>query len=693
MHAQNITRNTQNITQNDAQGKITPSYLQEMDGLRAIAVLSVMLFHLDASWLPGGFIGVDIFFVISGYVVCRALHGRGEDGFLCIVTGFYARRFTRIVPALLVCIIATSITTILFIPEAWLSSSFQKISAAALFGISNFFVREAIGDYFSPLIEFNPFAHSWSLGVEEQFYVLFPLLFFLWVTTYRAQASLLRHCGVIVMGGCIVVSFGIAQYWHQSAPDYNYYLLPSRLWELALGALLFQLQIAGFATIRSSRLASLILLVAIAMMGAAMIIVSRDGFPYPWGLLPVFATLFAIIAIANPDANKSYAHRLLRWPVITHIGKASYSLYLWHWPVFVVARWTVGLEDVSMIIPCIGVTFLLGFASLYLVERPMRNIGTGWLRKRPGMLSNTGIVSAGMVAIAVFYFVNDSLYQRRGELTLSVTNDANLWYGSALPFANIATESQEFADRQIFLIGDSHALGYERMMHAFKNQYGVQYHLSSPTVAGWCPILNLLGSLTYSEACEEFVDETIEFVKKQARAGDVVFFASLRVARIGDQMGQRDPHTMLAHMNGQEISARRQQSITEAIMIIQLLADVGVHIIIDQPKPVFPAAAFRCVDWFNKNNPDCVEGLEVSRDFMLNYRAPATRALETIAEQFPNVTIWDPLPILCPGKVCKVHDENGLPLFFDTDHLSGHGNDVLYPEFQDMIFSLWEDVL
>lgn len=147
-------------------------YIPAIDGIRAIAVLAVMVYHLNASWLPGGFAGVDVFFVISGYVVARSLAGRTNEPFGRFLLGFYSRRIRRIVPALLVCLLATTMLTILFIPESWLSSTTSQVGLYAFFGLSNFALVWFQDDYFSPRAEFNPFVHTWSLGVEEQFYSL-----------------------------------------------------------------------------------------------------------------------------------------------------------------------------------------------------------------------------------------------------------------------------------------------------------------------------------------------------------------------------------------------------------------------------------------------------------------------------------------------------------------------------------------
>ena len=152
------------------------SYIPGIDGLRAIAVLSVALYHFDHTLLPGGFTGVDVFFVISGYVISKSLAASNSTNCAAFILGFYKRRILRIVPALLFFLIITSIASSLFVPDAWLSASNKRTAISAFFGVSNFYLVRSADGYFSDRIPFNPFVHTWSLAVEEQFYLFFPLI-------------------------------------------------------------------------------------------------------------------------------------------------------------------------------------------------------------------------------------------------------------------------------------------------------------------------------------------------------------------------------------------------------------------------------------------------------------------------------------------------------------------------------------
>ena len=169
------------------------AYIRGIDGLRALAVIAVMLFHIKPSLLPGGFSGVDVFFVISGYVISGSLVRYSNCNFLDYIIGFYARRIVRIIPALIICLLVVSIVTTLFVPDSWLSSTISKTGLFAFIGLSNYALIWFNDGYFSPRADFNPFTHTWSLGAEEQFYAIFPLIMFVWIK-YNERKNFLGAC-------------------------------------------------------------------------------------------------------------------------------------------------------------------------------------------------------------------------------------------------------------------------------------------------------------------------------------------------------------------------------------------------------------------------------------------------------------------------------------------------------------------
>lgn len=215
---------------------VAARYLPGVDGLRAVAVVAVVLFHLNERLLPGGFVGVDVFFVISGFVVALSALEQRSRTLPNFLGWFYARRAIRILPALIVCLLVSSLMSMLFIPNGFYGTMNNKTAAAAFLGISNIILTVFSDGYFDPTTEYNPFAHTWSLAVEEQFYILAPLLIFaacrqkmgspgrrrvVWTVAALAFASLLAAAVLTVL-------------W----PRFAFFMLPSRFWELAAGVLL-----------------------------------------------------------------------------------------------------------------------------------------------------------------------------------------------------------------------------------------------------------------------------------------------------------------------------------------------------------------------------------------------------------------------------------------------------------------------
>ena len=210
------------------------NYRPEIDGLRAFAVLAVIINHFSKDILPGGYLGVDIFFVISGYVITSSLHGRYSQSFRDFISGFYERRIKRLVPALSVFVLIMSIGICLFNPEPQDS---LETGLAALFGLSNFSLLAQSTDYFAYSTELNIFTHTWSLGVEEQFYILFPLL--VWLSGFGQQAKNGSRNLFLLVGSLSIASFiGFIHLNNNNQPA-AYFMMPSRFWEMASGCLIF----------------------------------------------------------------------------------------------------------------------------------------------------------------------------------------------------------------------------------------------------------------------------------------------------------------------------------------------------------------------------------------------------------------------------------------------------------------------
>jgi peptidoglycan/LPS O-acetylase OafA/YrhL len=347
------------------------SYIPAIDGLRAIAVLSVLLFHARASLLPGGFSGVDVFFVISGYVISSTLAREKQPNFFSFATHFYARRIVRIYPALVVCLVLVGVATTMLVPPSWLSQAADLTAKRAFFGLSNFALVWYNDGYFSPRVEFNAFTHTWSLAVEEQFYLVFPIVFYIWLR-YRDRKVFWGRVANWLLVALSIASLALSWFETSADPERAFYLLPSRFWELACGALLFMLHSRGKCVPRSVGAVELSVLMGLVLVACGAFFSDRKLFPFPWAGLSVAGASLVIAGVGHSVGKRSIVALILENRIMVYIGKISYSLYLWHWPVFVLSRWTVGMEKPMAILCAVALSVCLSVISFHFVERPIR---------------------------------------------------------------------------------------------------------------------------------------------------------------------------------------------------------------------------------------------------------------------------------------------------------------------------------
>lgn len=424
-------------------------YRPAIDGLRTIAVLSVVIFHFQRDWLPGGFVGVDIFFVISGFLITRILAVEIGNGDFSLAR-FYKRRIARIMPAFMVVLVATGIAALFVYTDRDIASLGANIVAAAFSVINVKLLLQ--GDYFTLSALSQPLLHYWSLAVEEQYYLVFPLLLFGFA---RVRGGMLFGTLVLLVGslvGCVLLT----PVNHEAA----FYLLPTRAWELLGGSLL---GIVAFERWQPSRaLSTLISLAGIALIAVSFIVIHEGpSFPGTLAILPVVATML-LISQAHTAANP--VNRVLSWSPCVWIGKLSYSIYLCHWPIFSLVGYAMFLADPLLTgLVKVGLLIVASVALHYIVERPMRRLINGWRRN----LVVFGATLALMVAAAL------AGYQMRETYYLAASNDH---------IADGGLFIDRGADRTVMLIGDSHAAMHARQLSRVTGELGLNLRiLASPS--------------------------------------------------------------------------------------------------------------------------------------------------------------------------------------------------------------------
>lgn len=335
-----------------------PHYRPEIDGLRALAILSVAFFHAEMGF-EGGYAGVDIFFVISGFLITSILYSDAQSGQASLVQ-FWERRVRRIFPALSAVLLFCIVVGYLIYFPANLVELGQQVRAQSVFGSNILFYLQS--GYFDTSSELKALLHTWSLAIEEQFYVLFPLLFF---TLYRLKRDYLLP----VIAAFAVLSLGLSIYWiSKDAQDAAFYLLPARAWELMVGALLALYRPANPMPRKIAEWVGMAGLAAILYT----VIFFDNGTPFP-GAAALLPTLGAAAIILASAAGEIRIARYLSYRPLVFIGLVSYSWYLWHWPVIAIARYLPYIKFNALTgFACLVISFGLAVLSWKYIERPFR---------------------------------------------------------------------------------------------------------------------------------------------------------------------------------------------------------------------------------------------------------------------------------------------------------------------------------
>jgi peptidoglycan/LPS O-acetylase OafA/YrhL len=344
----------------------------DIEGLRAVAVLSVVIFHFGVEALSGGFVGVDVFFVISGYLISGLLLNELERTGSVDLWRFYGRRARRLLPVALLVMAVTLLVALVLLAPAEQIFAAKGALASSLYA-SNFWFMTLLADYFAPESALNPFLHTWSLSVEEQFYMVWPtLLLVLW--RWRPNVRMVA----IAMGALTVLSFALCLWLSYRKQSWAFYASPARAWEFGVGALAVLRPVTDWA--RRSRIAVPLGWLGIAALCATFLLLTEDArFPGWIAVVPALATVAVLVSGASGQRGSPAA--LLELPVMQWLGKHSYSIYLWHWPIVVYATILEVTDPVTKIAICSALTLACAAAGFRLLEHPVRV--SGWLAAQP----------------------------------------------------------------------------------------------------------------------------------------------------------------------------------------------------------------------------------------------------------------------------------------------------------------------
>jgi peptidoglycan/LPS O-acetylase OafA/YrhL len=655
-------------------------YRSEIDGLRAVAVLPVILSHAGFETFNGGFVGVDVFFVISGYLITSILIDELDRGDFSIIR-FYERRARRILPALFVVVLACMPFAWAWMMPSQLTDFSESVMAVVLF-FSNilFWLEEG---YFSTSSALKPLLHTWSLAVEEQFYVFFPL--FLVLIWRRTRGPAHRHAleAVLAVG---VASFILSLVLERQAPSANFYLAPSRAWELMMGAA------CAFRTPENlSKWSGAASLAGLALIGAAVVGYDENTpFPGVYAMAPVVGTSLVIL-FAVPG---TFTARILSTAPMIGIGLISYSAYLWHQPIFAFARLRSLTEPGPVLMwGLVALTLVLAWISWRWVEQPFRNPAVSPLQTQASVFAAAAGAAILLGTVGLSGHVLKGFPTRFSPEALLFVKTGKLRAGRECHFDEnrLLTAHPQSQCRNpnaagvvsVMILGDSHALALSDSLGKELSEAGIGYYEVS--YGGCVPLAGFKRMRAGADsACSDFNEAAIRY----AAAADIDtlvlmgrFPLYLYGKRFGNGEGGREhgDHGAVDMLDSPSPDERsRRMRVLEAYesRIRELAQRFKVVLVYPVPEAGWnvPAQAFRLA---------VLQGgaptLSTSYVRYLDRTAEINDLFDRLAAELPGIYPARVQEALCSGgKRCLNADRSGA-YYVDDNHLSEAGAQLVTP--------------
>jgi peptidoglycan/LPS O-acetylase OafA/YrhL len=621
-----------------------PAYRPDIDGLRAVAVSGVVLYHYGATWLPGGFTGVDIFFVISGYLITVILRREIQNGEFSILR-FYERRVRRIVPALFV-VLAANILAGWLVLKPGDYADLGKSAAYAATGLGNLYFYGNTG-YFDQASEMQPLLHTWSLGVEEQFYVVWPFALMAGLALIKSQRLF-----VFVFSAGVTLAFAYALRAVAQDPKAAFYLTHPRAWELAIGALS-----AFLPAIKNHRISRLTAAAGAFLIAFSFLLIS-ETMPFP-GFNALYACGGAALLIW-PKA-RTLVDRSLGFGPLVGVGLISYSLYLWHWPLVVFFRYYANGAKPSFLEAIVlgTIACVCAYLSWRFIEKPFRKPAAGRL----------GTVAIGLLALLLTasagWMINIShgFSSRAPAEALAMSSLEAMWQWDCphtvrldgVEYCGFGANWDDATEKGA-LWGDSHAQHLAPLLDAVSGD-------TAYILLGWClpiaggGIVDIdIGDPSYIPACRASYKENLDLLRSHPEVSTVVLSGAWA-----------DRTTEIQSAQGGSTSAiPLLKEATEELLAGLQAPDRQIYLIGNTPKinegpdPGCPITASYLM------RMPCTP-IAVLRDVAEHVAGDSDHALAAASADHPDVTFVRPIEGMCSSGTC-VTDIRGVALYRDAGH-------------------------
>ncbi|PTU30619.1 acyltransferase family protein [Stenotrophobium rhamnosiphilum] len=646
------------------------TYRADIQGLRAIAILLVVAAHAKVSGLAGGFIGVDVFFVLSGFLITglltQELTATGSIQFL----RFYARRFQRLLPAMLLVLACTCIAAAIFIlPGGQVSQA--SAAAAASVWLSNFHFAFSNIDYFGPSAENNLFLHTWSLGVEEQFYLVWPaLLIFIAALPLgsKFQGKVKIKIAMFAVVGISLVSCVLTT---QHSPELAFYMMPWRAWQFALGALAM-LYCGNPADVethsrnpQSAKFVWIGWIGLVLILGSALFLTPNLAYPGAWALIPSIGTACLLMAGAKNVGGGASTFLSLR--PMQAIGRVSYSWYLWHWPVLILGATLFDSTHPLARLLLVAISLLLAVLSYRLVESPIRQ--SKKLIERPSIVFFTSvslIIVACTLSVQWGNAVSNWLSQPQQQRNAYIRNGMPIIYrmgcdtdirSSSL---HVCAFGKENAKHTAVLVGDS--IGAQWFPAAAKIFNGADWRLIAFTKSA-CPIVD--EPIFYSKIGREYTEcaqwRSEALLEIQKLKPDVLLIGSAAHPAYSNEQWKAGTNRVLSK-----------------------ISPFAQNIYLIRPTPVLPFNGLDCISGRNWWPRQLLGKTECKAPANSQRATEIFHALTAAANSFKNVKILDLNNSVCPNNKCTA-ELGGMAVFRDTQHLNANFIESLSPQLEDQL--------